>query len=81
MSTASGLLLVGDPDILLGMMSLIMEMGGEPVHVVCTNGDKNFEAEANELLASNPSAQTEKFMQVRICGIFARSCSLIPWIS
>jgi len=46
--------LVGDPDILLGMMSLIMEMGGEPVHVVCTNGDKHFEAEANELLASSP---------------------------
>jgi len=46
--------LVGDPDILLGMMSLIMEMGGEPVHVVCTNGDKNFEAEAKELLASSP---------------------------
>ena len=34
--------LVGDPDILLGMISLIMEMGGEPVHIVCTNGDKNF---------------------------------------
>ena len=46
--------LVGDPDILLGMMSLIMEMGGEPVHIVCTNGDKHFEAEANELLASSP---------------------------
>ncbi len=46
--------LVGDPDMLLGMISLIMEMGGEPVHVVCTNGDKNFEAEANELLASSP---------------------------
>jgi nitrogenase molybdenum-iron protein beta chain len=46
--------LVGDPDLLLGMMSLIMEMGGEPVHVVCTNGDKNFEAEAKELLASSP---------------------------
>jgi len=46
--------LVGDPDILLGMMSLIMEMGGEPVHVVCTNGDKNFEAEAIDLLASSP---------------------------
>jgi len=46
--------LVGDPDTLLGMMSLIMEMGGEPIHVVCTNGDKNFEAEANELLASSP---------------------------
>ncbi|MDH4233355.1 MAG: nitrogenase molybdenum-iron protein subunit beta, partial [Nitrospirota bacterium] len=46
--------LVGDPDILLGMISLIMEMGGEPVHIVCTNGDKHFEAEANELLASSP---------------------------
>jgi nitrogenase molybdenum-iron protein beta chain len=46
--------LVGDPDILLGLMSLIMEMGGEPIHIVCTNGDKNFEAEANELLASSP---------------------------
>ena len=46
--------LVGDPDILLGMISLIMEMGGEPVHIVCTNGDKNFEAEANELLATSP---------------------------
>jgi nitrogenase molybdenum-iron protein beta chain len=46
--------LVNDPDILLGMMSLIMEMGGEPVHIICTNGDKSFEAEANELLASSP---------------------------
>ncbi len=46
--------LVGDPDMLLGMISLIMEMGGEPVHIVCTNGDKNFETEANELLASSP---------------------------
>jgi nitrogenase molybdenum-iron protein beta chain len=46
--------LVGDPDMLLGMMSLVMEMGGEPVHIICTNGDKNFEAEANEMLASSP---------------------------
>jgi nitrogenase molybdenum-iron protein beta chain len=46
--------LAGDPDILLGMIGLIMEMGGEPVHIVCTNGDKNFEAEANELLAASP---------------------------
>ncbi len=52
--------LVGDPDILLGIMSFIMEMGGEPVHIVCTNGDKNFEAEANELLASSPSGANGK---------------------
>ena len=43
--------LVGDPDLLLGLISFIMEMGGLPVHIVCTNGDKNFEREANELLA------------------------------
>jgi nitrogenase molybdenum-iron protein beta chain len=36
------------------MISLIMEMGGEPVHIVCTNGDKTFETEANELLAASP---------------------------
>ncbi len=52
--------LVGDPDQLLGMISLIMEMGGEPVHIVCTNGDKNFEEEANELLASSPSGANGK---------------------
>jgi len=52
--------LVGDPDTLLGMISLIMEMGGEPIHVVCTNGDKNFEAEANELLASSPFGANAK---------------------
>lgn len=52
--------LVGDPDLLLGMIGLIMEMGGEPVHIVCTNGDKNFEAEANELLASSPFGEKGK---------------------
>lgn len=52
--------LVGDPDMLLGMMSLIMEMGGEPVHIICTNGDKNFETEANELLASFPFGASGK---------------------
>ncbi|MDA8098101.1 MAG: nitrogenase molybdenum-iron protein subunit beta [Nitrospiraceae bacterium] len=46
--------LVGDPDQLLGMIGLIMEMGGEPVHIVCTNGSRDFEEEANELLASSP---------------------------
>ena len=73
--------LVGDPDILLGMMSLIMEMGGEPVHVICTNGDKHFEAEAKELLASSPFGANGKVYAARTCGIFARCCSPIPWTS
>lgn len=46
--------LVGDPDLLLGLISFIMEMGGTPVHIVCTNGDKAFEEEANRILGESP---------------------------
>ncbi len=45
--------LVGDPDLLLGLIRFLLEMGGEPVHIVCTNGDKRFEEEANALLNSS----------------------------
>ncbi len=46
--------LVGDPDQLLGLISFLLEMGGRPVHVVCSNGDKKFRKAAEELLASSP---------------------------
>jgi nitrogenase molybdenum-iron protein beta chain len=49
--------LVGDPDLLLGMISFLMEMGAYPVHVVCTNGDKKFEEEAYKLLGESPFGQ------------------------
>jgi len=49
--------LVGDPDILLGLISFILEMGGIPVHIICTNGDKRFAAEANALLSESPFGQ------------------------
>ena len=52
--------LVGDPDILLGLISLIMEMGGEPVHIISTNGDKHFEREAYSLLNESPSGKNGK---------------------
>jgi len=52
--------LVGDPDILLGMISLLMEMGTYPVHIICTNGDKNFEDEAYSLLNESPFGQEGK---------------------
>lgn len=47
--------LVGDPDQLLGMISFLLELGGRPVHVVCSNGDKKFKKAAEELLASSPA--------------------------
>ncbi len=46
--------LTGDPDLLLGLISLLMEMGGYPTHIVCTNGDKKFKEEAEELLSQSP---------------------------
>lgn len=48
------LALVGDPDLLLGLISLALETGMRPVHVVCTNGDKKFKKAAEALLASSP---------------------------
>lgn len=52
--------MVGDPDLLLGLISIVMEMGGEPVHIVCTNGDKTFKVEAEALLASSPFGEDGK---------------------
>ncbi len=45
--------LVGDPDLLLGLVSFLMEMGGIPIHIVCTMGDKKFEEEMNALLSES----------------------------
>lgn len=52
--------MVGDPDLLLGMVSILMEMGGEPVHIICTNGDKNFLEDMETLLASSPYGASGK---------------------
>lgn len=46
--------LVGDPDMLLGLIGFLLEMGARPVHIVCSNGDKKFKKAAEELLASSP---------------------------
>ncbi|WP_223070345.1 nitrogenase molybdenum-iron protein subunit beta [Paenibacillus caui] len=46
--------MAGDPDMLLGLIGFCMEIGMEPVHIVCSNGDAEFEQEANALLASSP---------------------------
>lgn len=46
--------MAGDPDLLLGLISFCLEIGMEPVHIVCTNGDKEFAAEAEALLKTSP---------------------------
>ncbi|AMY68802.1 nitrogenase molybdenum-iron protein subunit beta [Frigidibacter mobilis] len=44
----------GDPDFVLGMARFIMEMGGEPVHCLATNGSKKWARQMKETLASSP---------------------------
>ena len=44
----------GDPDLCLGLAGFLMELGAEPVHILCTNGGKAWEAKAKALLASSP---------------------------
>ncbi|MBU2720930.1 nitrogenase molybdenum-iron protein subunit beta [Acidithiobacillus ferridurans] len=44
----------GDPDFCLGMAGFLLELGAEPVHVVCTNGNKDWAEKMNALFASSP---------------------------
>lgn len=52
--------LVGDPDVLLGIVSFLLEMGAEPEHIVCTNGDNDFLKEMTELLSTSPHGVNAK---------------------
>ncbi|MDA8392280.1 MAG: nitrogenase molybdenum-iron protein subunit beta [Actinomycetota bacterium] len=46
--------LAGDPDLVVSLLGFLTEVGAEPVHVVCTNGDDAFEQRAKAVLASTP---------------------------
>ncbi len=53
----------GDPDFCLGMTAFLLELGAEPVHVVATNGSKDWAAKVQELLDASP---------------FGKSCHVYP---
>jgi nitrogenase molybdenum-iron protein beta chain len=44
----------GDPDFVYAMTRFVMELGGEPIHCLATNGTKAWEDQMNQLLASSP---------------------------
>ncbi|MDI3326937.1 MAG: nitrogenase molybdenum-iron protein subunit beta [Alicyclobacillaceae bacterium] len=52
--------MIGDPDILLGVTAFLLEVGAEPVHIVCTNGDAEFKEEMERLLATSPYGASAK---------------------
>ena len=44
----------GDPDLLLGYVSFLLEMGATPWHVLCSKGSKKLEKELQALLDASP---------------------------
>jgi nitrogenase molybdenum-iron protein beta chain len=45
----------GDPDFVYGMTRFVLEMGAEPIHLLSTNGGKDWEAKMKALLATSPA--------------------------
>ncbi|MGP0059801.1 MAG: nitrogenase molybdenum-iron protein subunit beta [Beijerinckiaceae bacterium] len=46
--------LYGDPDLCLGLAGFLMELGAEPVHILSTNGGKEWDKDVHKLLDSSP---------------------------
>ncbi len=44
----------GDPDFVYGLTGFLLELGMEPVHLLASNGNSDWEAKMKELLASSP---------------------------
>lgn len=45
----------GDPDFVLGITRFLIEMGAEPIHVLCHNAPEGWEDEAKALLETSPA--------------------------
>jgi nitrogenase molybdenum-iron protein beta chain len=46
--------LYGDPDLVIGLVQFLLEIGAEPVHILVSNTTHEFEAELRALLDSSP---------------------------
>ncbi len=50
----------GDPDEVYGIVRFLLEMGGEPIHILTATSSKTFEKEIKQLLESSPFAANSK---------------------
>ncbi len=48
----------GDPDFVLGMAQFLIELGGEPTHLLCHNAPDGWEAQAREILDQSPAKES-----------------------
>lgn len=46
--------LYGDADFVLGMTKFLLEVGAEPIHVLCNHANKRWKKDVEKLLASSP---------------------------
>ena len=46
--------LYGDPDFVLGMVKILLEVGAEPTHIVCHNAHKRWGKVVEKLLETSP---------------------------
>ncbi|MBB4382563.1 nitrogenase molybdenum-iron protein subunit beta [Bradyrhizobium sp. SBR1B] len=44
----------GDPDLCYGLAAFLLELGAEPTHVLCTNGNKAWQEKMQALFANSP---------------------------
>jgi nitrogenase molybdenum-iron protein beta chain len=47
----------GDPDHVVGLVNFVMELGAEPIHIVVSNSNPDFEKELQAILEANPYGQ------------------------
>ncbi|WP_370978127.1 nitrogenase molybdenum-iron protein subunit beta [Agaribacterium sp. ZY112] len=47
----------GDPDFVMGLSKFLMELGAEPTHILCHNGNKRWKKAMEALLAESPYGQ------------------------
>lgn len=52
--------LFGDPDTLLGLTTFLLELGAEPVHIVCTSATKDWTKQITALLEASPFGKEAK---------------------
>lgn len=44
----------GDPDFVMGLVKFLLEIGAEPVHILCNNGNKRWKKAVEALLETSP---------------------------
>jgi nitrogenase molybdenum-iron protein beta chain len=44
----------GDPDYLVGMVKFLLEVGAEPIHILCHNANKKWKKDVEKLLETSP---------------------------